>query len=141
MTFKIISRGIKNIDFNNHQLRCLRSNIYGSMKMYMEITINTSQASQNQHWVNARFKLNAKNNENNQEVYILSFTHSCLVETNEANGEELQRILMIDVPTHELPIIDAYTKAITEGTGYAPFSVGDLDFAKLYDAKTQSINN
>ena len=62
MTFKIISRGIKNIDFNNHQLRCLRSNIYGSMKMYMEITINTSQASQNQHWVNARFKLKAKNN-------------------------------------------------------------------------------
>ena len=116
MAFRIISRGVKNIDLNNHQLRNLSSDTSNKMKMYIGVTLNTSQASKNKHWVDMEFELNAKNEGSDKAVYILSFTHSCLVETSDLNGVELQRMLMIDVPAYELPRIDAYTKEITKIT-------------------------
>lgn len=141
MAFRIISRGVKNIDLNNHQLRYLSPDTNNKMKMFIGVTLNTNQASKNQHWVDMKFELNAKNEGSDQAVYILSFTHSCLVETSDLNGVELQRMLMIDVPAYELPRIDAYTKEITKGTGYAPFSIIGLDFEQLYNSKTQNTNN
>lgn len=141
MAFRIISRGVRNIDLNNHQLRCLTSDTNNKMKMFIGVTLNTNQTSQNQHWVDMKFELNAKNEGSDQAVYILSFTYSCLVETSDLNGIELQKMLMIDVPAYELSRIDAYTKEITKGTGYAPFSIIELDFEQLYNSKTQNTNN
>lgn len=141
MAFRIISRGVKNIDLNNNQLRNLSSDTNNKMKMYIGVTLNTSQASKNKHWVDMEFELNAKNEGSDKAVYILFFTHSCLVETSDLNATELQRMLMIDVPAYELPRIDAYTKEITKGTGYAPFSIIELDFEQLYNSKNQNTNN
>lgn len=141
MAFRIISRGVKNIDLNNNQLGNLSSDTNNKMKMYIGVTLNTSLASKNKHWVDMEFELKAKNEGSDKAVYILSFTHSCLVETSDLNGVELQRMLMIDVPAYELPRIDAYTKEITKGTGYASFSIIELDFEQLYNSKNQNTNN
>ena len=61
MALRIISRGVKNIDLNNNQLRNLSSDTNNKMKMYIGVTLNTSQASKNKHWVDMEFELNAKN--------------------------------------------------------------------------------
>ena len=130
MDFKIIAQGITKIDYRS-TLSDL-SHQDGNAKMYIQVNIDIDNISTNVYRVDINFALNAKWHATDKDMYSFIFTHSCIVRTCICDENKIERMLYIEVPTYVLPLIDAYVKAITGGTGYEVFSICDIDFERIY---------
>jgi len=135
MNYKIISKYIKNLEFNipNPKTFYLLSKEISNYKI--NININSNQIENN--IIEVQTTLNLIPTKENFEKIKTNITHSTIVEVTEGvEKKDIEKIILIDVPNeiyNELRSIFIY---IFETSGFKDIKIGEnVNFQKLYELR------
>ena len=136
MTYKIIGKYIKNLQFNipNTKTFFLLSKDISNYKI--NIDIKSAQIKQNVIEVLISLSLNP--NKDNFEKIETNIVFSVVIEfINEKIGkEEMERIILIDVPSKIYPELRRIFVFLFENSGFKDIKISEkVDFEKLYKMK------
>ena len=134
MTYKIVSKYVKDLSFEIPDAKTfflLEKNI----KNYkIKIDISSKKLKEKIIEVDTRLGFEGKKDEkNNARVQILY--SSVVTLEKEIQKEEMEKILLVKVPTEIYPDIQKIVSVLFEKSGFKTFSLDNIDFNKLYEAK------
>jgi len=134
MTYKIVSKYVKDLSFEIPDAKTfflLEKNI----KDYkIKIDINSKSLKEKIMEVNTRLSFEGKEGEkNNAKVEVL---YSSIVTLEpKIEREEIEKILLVKVPTEIYPDIQKIVSILFEKSGFKKFDLDPINFQDLYDAK------
>ncbi len=134
MTYKIVSKYVKDLSFEIPDAKTfflLEKNI----KNYqIKIDISSKNLKEKIIEVDTRLGFEGKKDEkNNARVQILY--SSVVTLEKEIQKEEMEKILLVKVPTEIYPDIQKIVSVLFEKSGFKTFSLDNIDFNKLHEAK------
>ena len=136
--FNIISQFLKDFSFENPNVPELffkQENTQAKLEINIDIQIKGSE--NNLFMGDLITKVHSKLEANEKTVFMIESTYSGLVQMEEEKDEEAKkRTLLIDVPTLLFPAVRALITRATSESGMAPFAMQPVDFAKLYEQRT-----
>ena len=136
MSFKIVGKYIKKIDFNipNHKTFFLLTKDISSYKV--NIDIKSEQIKEK--ILEVQTTLSLLSNDNREEKIETRLVYSSIIELEKQidNKKEIEKIILIDVPTKIYPELRKIFILIFESSGFKDIKINkDVDFQKLYDSR------
>ena len=136
MSFKIIGKYIKKINFNipNHKTFFLLTKDISSYKV--NIDIRSEQIEEK--ILEIQTTLSLLSNDNKEEKIETKLVYSSIIELEKQidNKKEVEKIILIDVPTKIYPELRKIFVLIFESSGFKNIKINkDVDFQKLYDSR------
>ena len=136
MSFKIVGKYIKKIDFNipNHKTFFLLTKDISSYKV--NIDIKSEQIKEK--ILEIQTTLSLLSNDNREEKIETRLVYSSIIELEKQidNKKEVEKIILIDVPTKIYPELRKIFVLIFESSGFKNIKINkDVDFQKLYDSR------
>ena len=136
MSFKIVGKYIKKIDFNipNHKTFFLLTKDISSYKV--NIDIRSEQIEEK--ILEIQTTLSLLSNDNKEEKIETKLVYSSIIELEKQidNKKEVEKIILIDVPTKIYPELRKIFVLIFESSGFKNIKINkDVDFQKLYDSR------
>ncbi len=135
MSYKIISKYIKNIEFNipNPKTFYLLSKEISNYKI--NININSNQIEKN--IIEVETTLNLIPIKENFEKIKTNITYSTIIEIKEEiNKEDIEKIILIEVPNKFYSEIRNIFIYLFENSGFKDIKISDkVDFKKLYELR------
>ena len=136
MTYKIIGKYIKNLNFNipNPKTFFLLSENISNYKI--NIDIKSSQVKQN--IIEVLTSLSLTPSKENFEKIDTKIVYSTIVELNDSNTqkEEIEKIILIKVPTEIYSELRQIFIFLFENSGFKDVKINEkVDFEKLYKLK------
>ena len=136
MTYKIVGKYIKNLNFNipNPKTFFLLSENISSYKI--NIDIKSSQVKQN--IIEVLTSLSLTPSKGNFEKIDTKIIYSTIVELNDSNTqkEEIEKIILIKVPTEIYSELRQIFIFLFENSGFKDVKINEkVDFEKLYKLK------
>jgi len=136
MTYKIVGKYIKNLNFNipNPKTFFLLSENISNYKI--NIDIKSSQIKQN--IIEVLTSLSLKPTKENFEKINTKIIYSTIVELNDSNTqkEEIEKIILIRVPTEIYSELRQIFIFLFENSGFKDVKINEkVDFEKLYKLK------
>ena len=136
MSFKIVGKYIKKIDFNipNHKTFFLLTKDISSYKV--NIDIKSEQIKEK--ILEIQTTLSLLSNDNRKEKIETRLVYSSIIELEKQidNKKEVEKIILIDVPTKIYPELRKIFVLIFESSGFKNIKINkDVDFQKLYDSR------
>lgn len=136
MSFKIVGKYIKKINFNipNHKTFFLLTKDISSYKV--NIDIRSEQIEEK--ILEIQTTLSLLSNDNKEEKIETKLVYSSIIELEKQidNKKEVEKIILIDVPTKIYPELRKIFVLIFESSGFKNIKINkDVDFQKLYDSR------
>jgi len=136
MNYKIIGKYIKNLDFEipNPKTFFLLSKNISNYKINIDIKSNQIK----EEIIEIQITLKLIPNEGNYEKINIKIVYSSLIEIEKNNNkkEEIEKIILIDVPTKVYPEIRRIFIFMFENSGFKDIKISEnVDFQKLYNLK------
>lgn len=136
MSFKIVGKYIKKIDFNipNHKTFFLLTKDISSYKV--NIDIKSEQIKEK--ILEIQTTLSLLSNDKKEEKIETKLVYSSIIELEKQidNKKEVEKIILIDVPTKIYPELRKIFILIFESSGFKDIKINkDVDFQKLYDSR------
>ncbi len=140
--FNIMLQFLKDISFESPNAPELFFNQENSpAKVDVQIDIQIKAAENNLYMVDLITKVHSKLEKDDKSIFLIESTFSGLVQMEEEKDEEVKkRTLLIDVPTLLFPAVRAMFIRLTGESGFPPFVMQPVDFAKLYEDKQAAAN-
>ena len=139
MNYKIIAKYIKDIDFkipNSKTFFFLSKNI-ANYKINIDIKSNQIK----EDIVEVQISLSLKSNMTQDNIINTEIIYSAIIEISEKNNskEQIEKIILIDVPTEIYPELRKIFIFIFESSGFKEIKINErVDFQKLLNLrKTQ----
>ena len=135
--FNMISQFVKDFSFESPNVPDLFfSKDNGQAKIDLNVDLQVKGADNNIYMVDVVAKLHSKLEAGDKSIFMIECTYSGMVQVEKTKDEaELQKVLLIDVPTLLFPSIRALVTRITSESGFPPFAMQPIDFKKLYESK------
>ena len=139
MNYKIIGKYIKNLDFEipNPKAFFLLSKNISNYKINIDIKSNQIK----EEIIEIQITLRLIPNEGNYEKINIKIVYSSLIEIEKSKNkkEEIERIILIDVPTKVYPDIRKIFVFMFENSGFKDIKLGEkVNFEELFKSrKTQ----
>ena len=133
MNYKIIGKYIKELGFNipNPKTFFLLSKNIANYKI--KIDINSIQVKENIIEIQTSLKLTPVNNEFEKINTKIIFSTIIELNKNKIGKEELERIILIDVPSKIYPELRQIFIFLFENSGFKDIKISEIvDFEKLY---------
>ena len=134
MTYKIVSKYVKDLSFeisNAKTFFLLEKNI----KDYkVKIDINSRSLKEKIMEVDTQLSFEGRKEEKNNAKIEVLYSSIVTLDTKIERGE-LEKILLVKVPTEIYPDIKKIVSVLFEKSGFKKFDLDPIDFQKLYDAK------
>tara|TARA_Y100000992_G_scaffold34459_1_gene19324 strand:+ start:406 stop:852 length:447 start_codon:yes stop_codon:yes gene_type:complete len=136
MNYKIIGKYIKNLDFEipNPKTFFLLSKNISNYKINIDIKSNQIK----EEIIEIQITLRLIPNEGSYEKINIKIVYSSLIEIEKDNNkkEEIEKIILIDVPTKVYPEIRKIFIFMFENSGFKDIKINEnVDFQKLYNLK------
>jgi len=138
--FNLISQFLKDFSFESPNVPDLFFNQSSDKaKIDLNVDLQVKGADNNIYMVDLVAKLHSKLEAGDKSIFMIDCTYTGLVQVEKTESEaELQKILLIDVPTLLFPSVRALVTRITAESGFPPFAMQPIDFQKLYESKQES---
>jgi preprotein translocase subunit SecB len=134
MTYKIVSKYIKDLSFKipgakSHFL--LEKNI----KNYrIKIDVTSKKLKENIIEIDTNLYFEPK--EKDKDDFKISILFSSLINyEKKIDDKELEKIVLIEVPTAVYPDIKKIVSLLFDNSGFKEFNLPEMNFQKLYEAK------
>ena len=136
MNYKIIGKYIKNLDFEipNPKTFFLLAKEISNYKINIDIKSNQIK----EEIIEIQITLSLIPNEGNFDKINIKIVHSSLIEIKKGSNkkEEIEKIILIDVPTKVYPEIRKIFIFMFENSGFKDIKISEgVDFQKLYNSK------
>ncbi len=138
MTYKIVSKYIKDLSFKipgaksyfllEKNIRNYRVKIYVTSKKLRENIMEID--------TNLYFEPKDKNKDKDKDNFEISILFSSLINyEKKIEDKELEKIVLIEVPTAVYPDIKKIVSLLFEKSGFKKFNLPEMNFQKLYETK------
>lgn len=136
MSYKIIGKYIKKLDFKIPSSKSFSLLAKDISNYKININIQSNQIKENVIEVDTSLNLNPTNN--NNEKIKTEITFSAIVDLNQKikDKKEIEKIILIDVPTEIYPELRKIFVFIFEHSGFKDIKISNnVDFQKLYNIR------
>jgi len=134
MTYKIVSKYIKDLSFKIPEVKSyvlLEKNIR-NYRVKIDITSKKLRESIIEIDTNLYFEPKDKD----KDDFKISILFSSLVNyERKIDGKELEKIVLIEVPTAIYPDVKKIVSLLFEKSGFKKFNLPEMNFQKLYETK------
>ena len=134
MTYKIVSKYIKDLSFKIPEAKSyflLEKNIR-NYRVKIDVTSKKLKEDIIEIDTNLYFEPKEKEKDN----FKISILFSSLINyEKEIDDKELEKVVLIKVPTAVYPDIKKIVSLLFEKSGFKEFNLPEMDFQKLYEAK------
>ena len=134
MTYKIVSKYIKDLSFKIPGAKSyflLEKNIR-NYRIKIDVTSKKLKENITEIDTNLYFEPKDKDKDN----FKISILFSSLINyEKKIEDKELEKIVLIEVPTAIYPDIKKIVSLLFEKSGFKEFNLPEMDFQKLYEAK------
>ena len=134
MTYKIVSKYIKDLSFKIPEVKSyvlLEKNIR-NYRVKIDITSKKLRESIIEIDTNLYFEPKDKD----KDDFKISILFSSLVNyERKIDGKELEKIVLIEVPTAIYPDVKKIVSFLFENSGFKEFNLPEMNFQKLYETK------
>ncbi len=134
MTYKIVSKYIKDLSFKIPEAKSyflLEKNIRNHR---VKIDIASKKLKENIIEIDTNLYFEPKDKD--KDNFKVSILFSSLINyEKKIDGKELEKIVLIEVPTVIYPDIKKIVSLLFEKSGFKEFNLPEMDFQKLYEAK------
>ena len=134
MTYKIVSKYIKDLSFQIPEAKSyflLEKNIK-NYRVKVDVTSKNLRENIIEIDTNLYFEPKDKDKDN----FKISILFSSLIDyEKKIEDKELEKIVLIEVPTAIYPDIKKIVSLLFEKSGFKEFNLPEMDFQKLYEAK------
>ncbi len=136
MTYKIVSKYIKDLSFKIPEAKSyflLEKNI----KNYrVKIDVTSKKLKENIIEIDTNLYFEPKDKDKDKDNFKISILFSSLINCEEKiDGKELEKIVLIEVPTAVYPDVKKIISLLFENSGFKEFNLPEMNFQKLYEAK------
>ena len=134
MTYKIVSKYIKDLSFKIPGAKSyflLEKNIR-NYRIKIDVTSKKLKESIIEIDTNLYFDPKDKDKDNFKISILFSSLINC---EKKINGKELEKIVLIEVPTTVYPDIKKIVSSLFEKSGFKEFNLPEMNFQKLYETK------
>ncbi len=134
MTYKIVSKYIKDLSFKISGAKSyflLEKNI----KNYrVKIDVTSKKLKENIMEIDTNLYFEPKDKD--KDDFKISILFSSLVNyERKIDGKELEKIVLIEVPTAIYPDVKKIVSLLFEKSGFKKFNLPEMNFQKLYETK------
>ncbi len=136
MTYKIVSKYIKDLSFKipgakSHFL--LEKNI---RNYRVKIDITSKKLKEGIMEIDTNLYFEPKDKDKDKDNFKISILFSSLVNyERKIDGKELEKIVLIEVPTAIYPDVKKIVSLLFEKSGFKKFNLPEMNFQKLYETK------
>ncbi len=136
MTYKIVSKYIKDLSFQIPEAKSyflLEKNI----KNYrVKVDVASKKLKENIIEIDTNLYFEPKDKDKDKDNFKISILFSSLINhEKKIDGKELEKIVLIEVPTAVYPDIKKIVSLLFEKSGFKEFDLPEMNFQKLYETK------
>ena len=136
MTYKIVSKYIKDLSFKIPGAKSyffLEKNI---RNYRVKIDVASKKLKENIIEIDTNLYFEPKDKDKDKDNFKISILFSSLINCEKKiNGKELEKIVLIEVPTTVYPDIKKIVSSLFEKSGFKEFNLPEMNFQKLYETK------
>ena len=136
MTYKIISKYIKDLSFKIPEAKSyfLLEKIIKNYRVKVDVT--SKKLKENIIEIDTNLYFEPKDKDKDKDNFKISILFSSLINCEKKiNGKELEKIVLIEVPTAVFPDIKKIVSSLFEKSGFKEFNLPEMNFQKLYETK------
>ena len=134
MTYKIVSKYIKDLSFKIPEAKSyflLEKNI---RNYRIKIDVTSKKLKENIIEIDTNLYFEPKDKD--KDNFKISILFSSLINyEKKIEDKELEKIVLIEVPTAIYPDVKKIVSLLFEKSGFKEFNLPEMDFQKLYEAK------
>ena len=136
MAYKIVSKYIKDLSFQIPEAKSyilLEKNI----KNYrVKVDVTSKNLRENIIEIDTNLYFEPKDKDKDKDNFKISILFSSLINyEKKIDGKELEKIVLIEVPTAVYPDIKKIVSLLFEKSGFKEFNLPEMNFQKLYETK------
>jgi preprotein translocase subunit SecB len=136
MTYKIVSKYIKDLSFKIPEAKSyflLEKNIRNHR---VKIDIASKKLKENIIEIDTNLYFEPKDKDKDKDNFKISILFSSLINyEKKIDGKELEKIVLIEVPTAVYPDVKKIVSLLFEKSGFKEFNLPEMNFQKLYETK------
>ena len=136
MTYKIVSKYIKDLSFKIPEAKSyflLEKNI---RNYRIKIDVTSKKLKENIIEIDTNLYFEPKEKDKDKDNFKISILFSSLINCEKKiDGKELEKIVLIEVPTAVYPDIKKIVSLLFEKSGFKEFNLPEMNFQKLYETK------
>ena len=136
MTYKIVSKYIKDLSFKIPEAKSyflLEKNI----KNYrIKVDVTSKKLKENIIEIDTNLYFEPKDKDKDKDNFKISILFSSLINyEKKIDGKELEKMVLIEVPTAVYPDVKKIVSLLFEKSGFKEFNLPEMNFQKLYETK------
>jgi len=129
---QIITQYVKDVSFENpHAPESIVSG-WASPETGVHITLGQRHIADNTFESSLNFRIEAKNTQNGKMAFIMDLHYGALVALNNIPKENIQAVLMVEVPKLLFPFVRELVASTTIQGGYPPLYLAPINFEAIY---------
>lgn len=132
---KILSQYIKDLSFENPNIRKLITAPGDKPSLKIEVNVNAQRVEGDLFESSVEFKTTATNNQGT--IYVLETIYAGLFKIESMPQEALEPFLLISAPSTIFPFLRRLVADVTREGGFPPLLLDPIDFAGLYMQRQQ----
>ena len=138
MAYKIVSKYIKNLSFQIPEAKSyflLEKNIK-NYRVKVDVTSKQFKEKIIEIDTNLYFEPKDKDKDKDKDNFKISILLSSLINCEKKiDGKELEKIVLIEVPTAVYPDVKKIVSLLFEKSGFKEFNLPEMNFQRLYETK------
>jgi preprotein translocase subunit SecB len=132
---KILNQYVKDLSFENPNIRKLMSGPGDQPNLKVEVNVNAERIDGDVYESAIEFKATAANNIGT--IYVLETVYAGLFKLESIPEQALEPFLLISAPTTIFPFLRRLVADVTREGGYPPLMLDPIDFAAIYVRRQQ----
>ncbi len=136
MTYKIVSKYIKNLSFKIPGAKSyflLEKNI---RNYRIKVDVTSKKLKANIIEIDTNFYFEPKDKDKDKDSFKISILFSSIINyEKKIDDKELEKIVLIEVPTAIYPDVKKIVSLLFEKSGFKEFNLPEMNFQKLYETK------
>jgi len=131
-SIQMIAQYVKDLSFENpHAPESLVSG-WPAPETTVQITMGQQQLKDNTFECSIHFRVEAKNKQDNRSAFIMELDYGAMVTLHNIPNENIQAVLMIEVPKLIFPFVRETVASTVSKGGYPPLYLTPINFEALY---------
>lgn len=132
---RIVNQYVKDLSFENPNIRKLIANSGEQPKLQVEVNVNAEKLDSTLY--ESAIELRATASNNIGTIYVLETVYAGLFKIDSIPEQALEPFLLITGPSMIFPFLRRLVADVTREGGYPPLMLDPIDFAGLYFRRKQ----
>ena len=134
--FLINAQYLKDISFENPKAPDSLRKFGGNPKIQIDVDVKSKPLkSHGDNIYEVELLIKAETSVENESLFITEATYCGVFTVENAEGELLDKILMIECPKFLFPFLRSVLASCTREGGFPPLMIAPVDFATMYEKK------